>query len=60
MLQDEETGAWYQQRGRDFKVALIDYLHEDGNKLGAKRGLGVWPGCINNTPCLTHFVCVED
>ncbi|PSR88362.1 Alpha-amylase [Actinidia chinensis var. chinensis] len=44
VLKDEETGAWYQHRGRDFKVALIDYLHEDGNKLGAKRGLGVWPG----------------
>ncbi|GFS42073.1 alpha-amylase-like 3 [Actinidia rufa] len=43
-IKDEETGAWYQHRGRDFKVALIDYLHEDGNKLGAKRGLGVWPG----------------
>ncbi|XP_057494019.1 alpha-amylase 3, chloroplastic-like [Actinidia eriantha] len=44
VLKDEETGAWYQRRGRDFKVALIDDLHEDGNKLGAKKGLGVRPG----------------
>ncbi|XP_057482470.1 alpha-amylase 3, chloroplastic-like isoform X2 [Actinidia eriantha] len=52
VLKDEETGAWYQHRGRDFKVALIDYLHEDGNKLGAKRGLGVWPGPLEQLSSL--------
>lgn len=45
-LQDEETGSWYQHRGRDFKVALNDYLQEDGNILGARKGFGMWPGCI--------------
>lgn len=47
MLQDEETGAWYQHRGRDFKVALIDYLREDGTIVGAKKGLSMWPGCMS-------------
>ncbi|KAF5939048.1 hypothetical protein HYC85_023307 [Camellia sinensis] len=39
VLKDEETGAWYQHKGRDFKVVLIDNLHEDGNFVGAKKGL---------------------
>ncbi|GMI75729.1 hypothetical protein HRI_001242200 [Hibiscus trionum] len=26
VLRDEETGAWYQHKGRDFKVPLADYL----------------------------------
>ncbi|KAF5449701.1 hypothetical protein F2P56_030118 [Juglans regia] len=30
VLKDEETGAWYQHRGRDFKVPLADYLLDDG------------------------------
>lgn len=43
-MQDEETGIWYQHKGRDFKVPLLDYCGEDGNIVGAKKGLGLWPG----------------
>ena len=43
-MQDEETGIWYQHKGRDFKVPLLDYCGEDGNKVGTKKGLGLWPG----------------
>ncbi|XP_031402932.1 alpha-amylase 3, chloroplastic isoform X2 [Punica granatum] len=46
VVKDEETGAWYQHRGRDFKVPLVDYLHDDGNVVGAKRGFGLWPGAF--------------
>lgn len=46
MMQDEETGAWYQQRGRDFKVPLIGSLNNDGNVVGAKKGFGMWSGCV--------------
>lgn len=60
VLQDEETGAWYQHRGRDFKVALIDYLPEDGSIVGAKKGLGIWPGCTTYTMYLHHSVCIND
>lgn len=45
LLQDEETGAWYQHRGMDFKMPLVDYLEDDGNTVGVKRGFGVWSGC---------------
>ena len=48
MLQDEETGACYQHRGRDFKVPLVGYLQEEGNVVGAKKGLGMLPGCSNH------------
>ncbi|KAL4639360.1 hypothetical protein ACB092_03G211600 [Castanea dentata] len=46
VLKDGETGAWYQHRGRDFKVPLVDYVQgdgPDGNIAGEKRGFGIWP-----------------
>ncbi|KAG8654056.1 alpha-amylase 3, chloroplastic isoform X2 [Manihot esculenta] len=46
VLKDEETGAWYQHRGRDFKVPLVDHLLIDGNVVGAKRGFNIWPGAF--------------
>ncbi|KAL3501333.1 hypothetical protein ACH5RR_035782 [Cinchona calisaya] len=46
VLKDEDSGSWYQHRGRDFKVPLTDYLHDDGNVVGAKKGFGVWPGAL--------------
>lgn len=44
VLKDEETGAWYQHRGRDFMVPLVDCLVEDANAIGGKKGFGIWPG----------------
>lgn len=44
VVQDEETGIWYQHKGRDFKVPLLDYHGEGGNIVGTKKGLGLWPG----------------
>ncbi|KAJ4972658.1 hypothetical protein NE237_005832 [Protea cynaroides] len=44
VLKDEETGAWCQHRGRDFKVPLMDYLHEDFNIIGTKKSFGLLPG----------------
>lgn len=52
-----ETGAWYQHRGRDFKVSLIDYLHGDRNTVGSKRGFEIWPGCINYS--VMHLISVK-
>ncbi|KAG8366299.1 hypothetical protein BUALT_Bualt17G0061900 [Buddleja alternifolia] len=46
VLKDEENGYWYQHRGRDFKVPLIEYLQDDGGSVGAKKGVGVWPGAL--------------
>ncbi|KAL9424111.1 hypothetical protein AB3S75_036064 [Citrus x aurantiifolia] len=46
VLKDEETGAWYQHRGRDFKVPLVDYLQHDGNVIGTKSTFGLWPGAL--------------
>ncbi|KAL5553930.1 hypothetical protein UlMin_041331 [Ulmus minor] len=48
VLKDEETGAWYQHRGRDFKVPLVDYyLHNDGgNIIGRRKGFGILPGAL--------------
>lgn len=44
MIQDEETGAWYQHRGRDFMVPLVDLSDGDGIAVGAKKGFAIWPG----------------
>lgn len=45
MMQDEETGVWYQHRGRDFKIPLVDCLDDDANTVGVKKGSGIWSGC---------------
>lgn len=48
VVQDEETGAWYQHRGRDFKVPFVDYLQHDGdNVIGARDTFGLWSGGRN-------------
>ncbi|XP_034682140.1 alpha-amylase 3, chloroplastic isoform X1 [Vitis riparia] len=44
VLKDEDNGAWYQHRGRDFELLLMDYLCEGTNTVGAKEGFGIWPG----------------
>ncbi|XLS78283.1 hypothetical protein HN51_062508 [Arachis hypogaea] len=44
ILKDEETGAWFQHKGRDFKVPLVSYLKEDANIIGPKKGFSFWPG----------------
>lgn len=46
MIQDEETGAWYQHRGRDFMVPLVDLSDDDGIAMAAKKGFAIWPGCL--------------
>ncbi|KAJ7943526.1 Alpha-amylase [Quillaja saponaria] len=46
LLKDEETGAWYQHKGRDFKVPLVDYLQEYTNTVGPKRAFGIWTGAL--------------
>ncbi|XP_061989795.1 alpha-amylase 3, chloroplastic [Rosa rugosa] len=46
VLKDEETGTWYQYKGRDFKVPLVGYLQEYGNVVGAKKGVGILPGAL--------------
>ncbi|XP_061338783.1 alpha-amylase 3, chloroplastic-like isoform X2 [Gastrolobium bilobum] len=44
VLKDEETGAWYHHKGRDFKVPLVNYLKTDTNITVSKRGFNLWPG----------------
>ncbi|XP_073269972.1 alpha-amylase 3, chloroplastic isoform X2 [Primulina huaijiensis] len=46
VLKDEESGYWYQHRGRDFKVPLLDDLQDNGNVVRTKKGLGIWPGTL--------------
>ncbi|KAK3421955.1 hypothetical protein EUGRSUZ_G02543 [Eucalyptus grandis] len=46
VLKDEESGSWYQHRGRDFKVPLMDSLQDDSNIVGSKRGFDLWPGAL--------------
>ncbi|KAM1280137.1 hypothetical protein TB2_020666 [Malus domestica] len=46
VLKDEETGAWYQHRGSDFRVPLVAYPQDDDNVVGATKGFGMWPGVL--------------
>ncbi|XP_023928051.2 alpha-amylase 3, chloroplastic isoform X1 [Quercus suber] len=55
VLKDDETGTWYQHRGRDFKVPLVDYVQGDGpdsNIAGAKWGFSIWPGAFGQLSSL--------
>ncbi|KAK6160020.1 hypothetical protein DH2020_003401 [Rehmannia glutinosa] len=47
-IKDEESGYWYQHRGRDFKVPLIDYLQDDGNVLSSSSLTAGALGQISN------------
>ncbi|KAL2904364.1 Alpha-amylase 3 chloroplastic [Bienertia sinuspersici] len=42
--QDEETGSWYQHKGRDFVLPLVDHLHDNDKVLGTKKGYSSWQG----------------
>jgi len=54
--QDEETGAWYQHKGRDFKVPLVNYLKEDANLIGPKTGFSLSQGdCGITMHCFCFF-----
>ncbi|KAL4569568.1 hypothetical protein LXL04_025209 [Taraxacum kok-saghyz] len=44
VLKDEETGSWYQYRGRDFKVPLVDFSLDYNNAVATKQGFAIWPG----------------
>ncbi|KAK9675794.1 hypothetical protein RND81_11G031600 [Saponaria officinalis] len=47
VLKDEETGSWYQHKGRDLVVPLVGSNLRDGdNVIGAKRDIGSWPGSV--------------
>ncbi|KAK8659257.1 hypothetical protein V6N13_029465 [Hibiscus sabdariffa] len=54
VLKDDETRACYQHRGRDFKVPLVDYLEDDGNTVGAKKGFGIWSGALQQFSNVLH------
>lgn len=47
MPQDDETGVWYQHRGRDFKVPLEASTHEGSNSVVDRSGFDIWAGCIH-------------
>ncbi|GJU18884.1 alpha-amylase 3, chloroplastic-like protein [Tanacetum coccineum] len=49
VLKDEETGSWYQYRGRDFKVPLVNFSNDDDNTVGIKPGFAIWPGQFSST-----------
>lgn len=58
-MQDEETGAWYQHRGMDFKVPLMDYAHDDSNMVGGKKGFGIWTGSLDSMFIVLYTVCLN-
>ncbi|XP_078428888.1 alpha-amylase-like 3 [Wolffia australiana] len=45
VLKDEERGAWYQYKGRDFKVPLL--VWEDDEIVSGETGFSIWPGSFS-------------
>ncbi|KAH9609176.1 hypothetical protein KSS87_002402 [Heliosperma pusillum] len=44
VLKDEETGSWYQHKGRNFVVPLVNDLRDGDNVVEQIRDIGLWPG----------------
>ncbi|XP_015689737.2 alpha-amylase 3, chloroplastic [Oryza brachyantha] len=46
VLKEEETGAWFQHKGRDFRIPLIESFGED--LLGTEQDIDVRPGALGH------------
>ncbi|KAI3970645.1 hypothetical protein MKX01_024292 [Papaver californicum] len=57
VFKDEETGAWCQHRGRDFKVPLTSKALKDANSIGAKKSIGILPGALDQ---ISNLVLKEE
>ncbi|KAG1367590.1 alpha-amylase 3, chloroplastic [Cocos nucifera] len=51
VLKEEETGAWFQHKGRDFRISLKDFIEED-NASSGKQGFGIWLGTFDQISSL--------
>nr|XP_010925057.1 alpha-amylase 3, chloroplastic [Elaeis guineensis] len=51
VLKEEETGAWFQHKGRDFRISLKDFIEED-NASNGKQGFGIWLGTFDQISSL--------
>ncbi|KAM0932684.1 putative glycosidase [Dioscorea sansibarensis] len=61
VLKEEESGAWFQHKGRDFRVPLMGYingdekaayLNGDQNKDEGKQSFSIWPGALDQISSL--------
>ncbi|KAD3642219.1 hypothetical protein R6Q59_004846 [Mikania micrantha] len=60
VLKDEETESWYQYRGRDFKVPLVNFSDENDNAVGNKQEFAVWPGQFSSMMIQSEDTYSED
>ncbi|XP_020099176.1 alpha-amylase 3, chloroplastic isoform X1 [Ananas comosus] len=51
VLKEEETGAWFQHKGRDFRITLRDTFKEESS-LGGTQGFSIWPGALEQISTL--------
>ncbi|TVU35324.1 hypothetical protein EJB05_17209, partial [Eragrostis curvula] len=47
VLKEEETGAWFQHKGRDFRIPLNGSF-DGGVSSEAKHDIGIWPGNLGH------------
>lgn len=59
VLKDVETGAWYQHKGRDFKISIIDCLPGNRETIGSKKGSSKWTGYLIYLYCGLWSVMVS-
>ncbi|XP_020241868.1 alpha-amylase 3, chloroplastic isoform X2 [Asparagus officinalis] len=52
VLKEEETGAWFQHKGRDFRVPLTNFLEENDDNILGRKNLNVWPGALGQISSL--------
>lgn len=47
VLKEEKTGAWFQHKGRDFRIPLTKSLEEKEDTVRGKQSFSIWPGGLD-------------
>ncbi|PKA50955.1 Alpha-amylase 3, chloroplastic [Apostasia shenzhenica] len=57
VLKEEETGAWFQHKGRDFRIPLMNNLQQYAGNEAQRQSFSIWQGSLNQ---LSNFLMKHD
>ncbi|XP_028556674.1 alpha-amylase 3, chloroplastic isoform X2 [Dendrobium catenatum] len=57
VLKEEEKGAWFQHKGSDFKVQLVNQLQQGAHIEPKKKSFNIWPGPFDQ---MSNFLLKPD
>ncbi|KAL0910076.1 hypothetical protein M5K25_021010 [Dendrobium thyrsiflorum] len=57
VLKEEEKGAWFQHKGRDFRVQLVNHLQQGAHIEPKSQSFNIWPGPFDQ---ISNFLLKPD